>query len=513
MAEKYDEQRDKLVEAYISAADEEKRFDSPKIKEITRIILENQVNHFCETKGYTTEQITKSLLNENGVLNEVGTPGSTIAVADIAQFGEIYLPIAAKVIPSLVINNMVGVQPMTQPNGFVYAMRAFHTRSPYDEAQDAGNVYAARGATYSKLQIITVADATNITANTNWIQTATDGTNVADAFVLYKEGNNLLVKTNYGTTGYNRYFVAGDSIDTNTQAAQAYAAEETTVTAVYTPEIAQAAGIFKYYSGYGGSAAATTDQGQYQQNVGQVQIRVERTAVTAKTRQLFAEYPIEAEQDLRAIHKRDLRAELSEITAGEIVNEINKEFIDDINTAAAAGGNTTFDMETADARWEIEKYRSLWVRVTRAANQIAQDTRLGPGNYIIASPDVCTALSQLDGFAAAPAQGTFGSISRIGGDWYVGRIGGTMDLYRDMFATSDYISVGRKGANEWDAGTFFLPYVPLQFIAGQTQENLQPKMKFMTRYGKVANVLQTDNTVADKRYYRKITVQNLFTAL
>jgi hypothetical protein len=141
-------------------------------------------------------------------------------------------------------------------------------------------------------------------------------------------------------------------------------------------------------------------------------------------------------------------------------------------------------------------------------------TRLGPGNYIIASPDVVTALTQLDGFIAAPAPGPMGNISKIGGDWYVGKIGGMFDVYRDMFATTNYASVGRKGSNEWDAGLFFLPYVPLQFIAGQTPDNLQPKIKFMTRYGKVANVLRNSSSqVADARYYRYITVNNLFANL
>jgi len=504
-----------LIEAYITAAEKTMAPESApdtrmnkKVRKITEVILENQINQFCEVSKKSESALFEQILGKNGIMNEDTAPTASVADADIAKFAEIYLPIAAKVIPSLVINNMVGVQPMTQPNGYVYAMRSFYTRSPYATLQDA------RGMTYSKTQILNVASATSIAVGSGncWIANAAG----AVGYVVYKEGTLLLVKVADADT----LFAAADAITIGSSSSTTYSTADTTVSAIYLNEIAQAAGIFKYYSGYTnagtaeGSAAFSTDQGEYAQNVGEIQIRVEREAVEAKTRQLFAEYPIEAEQDLRAIHKRDLRAELSEITAGEIVNEINKEFIDNIKTAAQIGGTTTFDMESADGRWEIEKYRSLWVRVSRGANQIAQATRLGPGNYIIASPDVCTALSQLDGFCAAPPKGTFGNISPIGGDWYVGRIGGTMDLYRDMFATTDYISVGRKGANEWDAGLFFLPYIPLQFIAGQSTENLQPKLKFMTRYGKVANVLRASSSqVADARYYRYINVSNLFTNL
>jgi len=500
------DKRKDIVKAYIKAveAEDNTAFANSRVKHITEVVLENQIDHYIETSGKTFDYIANQILGEDGTLNETAA-GSSFADADVAKFAEIYLPIAAKVIPSLVINNMVGVQPMTQPNGFVYAMRAFHAKSPYAESTDM------RGMRYTNTQILNFATATSLAVGSGncWF-IASSG---AKGYCVHKEGTLALVKISDEDTP----FAAGDTATIGSSSSVTYSTADLTVLSIYNNEIAQAAGLFKYFSGYTnsgsaeGSAAFSTDQGQYPQNVSEVQIRVEREAVEAKTRQLYAEYPIEAEQDLRAIHKRDLRAELSEITAGEIVNEINSEFIANIKTAAQIGGSTTFDMESADGRWEIEKFRSLWVRVTRGANQIAQATRLGPGNFIVASPDVCTALSQLDGFAAAPPKGAFGGMSPIGGDWYVGKIGGTMDVYRDMFATTDYISVGRKGSNEWDAGLFFLPYIPLQFIAGQTPDNLQPKLKFLTRYGKVANVLRASSSqVADSRYYRYIAVQNLF---
>ena len=509
MAEKT--KRQKLVESYITAANEEVPFQNKRIKRITETILHNQLDEFETASGKTADMVADQIMNEDGA-------ATNIADADVAKFGEIYLPIAAKVIPSLVINNMVGVQPMTQPNGFVYAMRASYSTSPY------ASTAVTRGVKYSNSQILNLANGvgtmTDITAGTSYLTASAKVSGTIDTLayglVIYKEESLVLVKTYPGTsaaahagasgTDLFANFLAADVVDANDTALQAYAVAQFTVSAIYKNELAQAAGIFKNYSG-----SVSTDAGMYAQDAGETTIRVERTSVEAKTRQLFAEYPIEAEQDLRAIHKRDLRAELSEITAGEIVNEISKEFIEDINTAAAVGGSSTFDMESADGRWEIEKFRNMYTRITKNANDIAMDTRLGPGNYIITSSNVTTALTQLDGFEAAPVQGGgMGGMSRIGGDWYVGRIAGMYDVYRDMFATSDYVTVGRKGANEWDAGLFFLPYVPLQFIAGQTQENLQPKMKFMTRYGKVTNVLNATENVADPRYYRSISVDNLF---
>jgi len=305
--------KQKLVESYILAESESGKIKNDPIEKITKIVIENQINDFCSTRNISAEKICEQILTETAA-------GSTMADSDVAKFAEIYLPIAAKVIPSLVINNMVGVQPMTQPNGFVYAMRAFYSRSPYAQLTDG------RGMRYTNTQILNVASATGIAVGSGncWIINAAG----AKGYVVYKEGSLLLVKVSDEDT----LFAAADGIDIGSSSALTYSAADTTVSAVYNNEIAQAAGIFKYYSGYTnegtaeGNAAFSTDQGQYPENPGEVQIRVERETVEAKTRQLFAEYPIEAEQDLRAIHKRDLRAELSEITAGEIVNEINKEF-------------------------------------------------------------------------------------------------------------------------------------------------------------------------------------------
>jgi len=505
--------KDVIIDSYIESLSEDKLFSNERIKETTRIILENQFNDFVETTKISPNRIAAQLVDkevlESAGLTEVASSyssqGTEAAAGDIARFGEIYMPIAAKVIPSLVINNMVGVQPMTQPNGFVYAMRAFYGTGPYDSTSDRqGAKYPGSSAAIGDTQIIKVASATGISKGSYLI----DSGDAVEALVLHIEDTLIVVKHLKASV-----FAVSDSIEIQSAADQTYSGEDTTISAVYTNEIAQSQGLFKYYSGYSGTSAYTTDQGMYATDVGQVNIKIERSTVEAKTRQLFAEYPIEAEQDLRAIHKRDLRAELSELTAGTIVNEIAKEFIDEIDAGADSGGSTTVSYASdLDGRWESEKFRSLFTRLVKLSNDIAIDTRLGPGNFIIASSGVTTALSQLDGFSAHPLpnQATFNNISKIGADWYVGNIAGMFDVYRDIWATTEYAVVGRKGPNEWDAGVFFLPYVPLQFFAGVTQENLQPKMKFMSRYGKIGHILRTNNDVADSRYYRKLTVSDMW---
>ena len=54
---------------------------------------------------------------------------------------------------------------------------------------------------------------------------------------------------------------------------------------------------------------------------------IEKTSVTARTRQLRADYSLELAQDLRTIHGLDAENELSNILSTEIISEINREVV------------------------------------------------------------------------------------------------------------------------------------------------------------------------------------------
>jgi hypothetical protein len=94
-----------------------------------------------------------------------------------------------------------------------------------------------------------------------------------------------------------------------------------------------------------------------------------------------------------------------------------------------------------------------------------------------------------------------------------------MRVYIDPYTTGNYMTIGYKGANAFDAGLFYCPYVPLQMVRAVDQNSFQPKIGFKTRYGMVANpfaggadaadpalgVLREDSNV----YYRRVLVNNL----
>ena len=249
---------------------------------------------------------------------------------------------------------------------------------------------------------------------------------------------------------------------------------------------------------------------------------IEKQSVVAKSRALKAEYSLELAQDLKAIHGLDAETELANILSTEILAEINREVVRTVNTQAVLGAQQAsisakgvFDLTAdADGRWSAEKFKGLVIQLDREANAIAKATRRGKGNIVICSSDVATALAasgQLDYQVGA------GLSVDDTGNTFAGTLNGKMKVYIDPYATTDYITVGYKGANAYDAGVFYCPYVPLQMVKAVGEADFQPKIGFKTRYGMAANPFVTDanggagvqSSAGKNDYYRIMRVDNL----
>jgi hypothetical protein len=269
------------------------------------------------------------------------------------------------------------------------------------------------------------------------------------------------------------------------------------------------------------STAAAEALGNTGNDFAEMGFSIEKQSVVAKSRALKAEYSLELAQDLKAIHGLDAETELANILSTEILAEINREVIRTVNTQAVLGAQQAsiankgvFDLTSdADGRWSAEKFKGLVIQLDREANEIAKTTRRGKGNIVICSSDVATALAasgQLDYQVGAGLQ------VDDTGNTFAGTLNGKMKVYIDPYASIDYITVGYKGANAYDAGVFYCPYVPLQMVKAVGENDFQPKIGFKTRYGMAANPFVSPAgeqniaaTAGVNTYYRIMRVDNL----
>ena len=271
-----------------------------------------------------------------------------------------------------------------------------------------------------------------------------------------------------------------------------------------------------------GTGLATADA-ESDANFNEMAFSIEKVSVTAKSRQLKAEYTAELAQDLKAVHGLDAETELANILQSEILVEINRELVRTIYTNAvlgAAGTATpgTFDLDVdANGRWSVEKFKGLMFQIEQEANAIAKGTRRGKGNMVICSSDVASALQMAGVLDYTPALNSNALDVDDTGNTFAGVLNGRYRVYIDPYAGANYMVVGYKGSSSFDAGIFYCPYVPLQMVRAVGENSFQPKIGFKTRYGMVSNPFSAGAsqgngalTVDSNVYYRRVTVSNLF---
>ena len=396
--------------------------------------------------------------NEEAMLTEAAPTNNT---ANAANWNPVLIALVRRAMPNLMAYDMCGVQPMSGPTGLIFAMKSTY------ETTKAG-VSAGDEAFFDEAAVGFSGDSA----------TTGNGTAGPSGLVGLADGN------------------ADSSIDN--ERSGPYAGDP------YTTAEAEALGST------GGEAFA------------EMGFTIEKATVTAKSRALKAEYSLELAQDLKAIHGLDAETELANILSTEIMAEINREVIRTVNSQAktgAATGNTAlngvFNLQTdADGRWSVEKFKGLILQIERESNIIAKETRRGKGNFIICSSDVASSIVAAGMMDYTPAMNTTLAVDDTG-NTFAGTINGRTRVYIDPYAGVDYVTVGYKGTNPYDAGLFYCPYVPLTMVRAVGEETFQPKIGFKTRYGMASNpfVGATPSsglaTMKTNQYYRIFRVDNI----
>jgi hypothetical protein len=422
-------------------------------------------------KRAVTAQILENTENalredmQNGVSQQLLGEAPTNVAGNVSNFDPVLISLVRRSMPNLIAYDICGVQPMTGPTGLIFAMRSRYANSTAlgDEAfyNEANTGHASRlGATVNAANV-GAASATAVGANT--VGTAPGSSN------------------NAGNSTYN-----------------------------YTMGLLLGAG-----EKLGDSGFIFPEMG----------FSIEKVTVSAKTRALKAEYTLELAQDLKAIHGLDAETELSNILSGEILAEINREVVRTIIITAERGateGTTTsgiFDLDTdSNGRWSVEKFKGLLFQIERECNQIAKQTRRGKGNIIICSADVASALQMAGVLDYAPALNSNNLNVDDTGNTFAGVLNGRIKVYIDPYAGTNFLVVGYKGSNAFDAGFFYCPYVPLQMVRAVDPTSFQPKIGFKTRYGMAPNPFAKGTATADatatleqdsNKYYRRVLVNNL----
>ena len=233
----------------------------------------------------------------------------------------------------------------------------------------------------------------------------------------------------------------------------------------------------------------------------EIDIKVDSIAVTAQTKKLKAKWSPELGQDLNAYHNLDAEVELTSILSEHVALEIDQEILNDLVKGATAstkywsrrpgkfvnrdtGASITSVGAPPDFTGNVSMwYETLIETINDVSAQIHRKTLRGGANFLVTSPEVANILEFTSGFRADVSMEDLkgGSVGAV----KAGSLSKKWDLYVDPYFPRNLILVGRRGKAFLESGYVYAPYVPLMItptIFGT--EDFVPRKGLMTRYAK-----------------------------
>jgi len=441
--------------------------------------------------------------------------------ANIADFTRFALPLIRKSYPKLIADNLVGVQPMSQPASLIFYIRYRYALTKGQTVagtqimrQNTAQSYARQNGwaldPYYSSQEVKGEDATIGAANDTVTATLAHrpvlaGTVVVEAFATEADASPNCddavpcLRVSFDADGNPDAVLIGDcadfttaiTVDTATAGATAF---NHTTGAV---SITLNAGQFP-----AGAVARVNYEYDLEANPFQpeVTLSIDSDSVAAITRKLKTSWSLEAAQDLKAVHNVDAEQTLTDLMADEMVAEIDREIINDLIIASAIRADHNFATAAGASVNFTDRNIALLYKVLEVANIIHRTTLRGPANWAVMSSDICSKFEQLNDFRASDAFTTEGVDIGL---MNIGTIQNKMRIYKDPLFPNCKILMGFKGSSVLDAGYFYAPYIPLLSTPTVLDPNsFTPNKGIMTRYGKK---LIEDGGL----YYATVNVSNL----
>ena len=493
------------------------------------------------------ENQAKQLLNETSQTG--GTATFTAGTGE--QWAGVALPLVRKVFGQISSKEFVSVQPMNLPSGLVFYLDFQYGGSgganklPFNIGDsmygdqggntpfgntNTGGLYGAGRFGYSINNTSSVT-AINATASANWFTDFNaDGayTSSFTSYSVYSIPTSSL-GDNYDAKAIRGFYISGSG-------------DADITSADILPAFTKIDGgnlEFVALSGLGSGSAANVatvfftlqpvdnKRGDFEQgntdlnsnnttiSIPEINVKLQSSAIVAKTRKLKAVWTPEFAQDLNAYHALDAEAELTSVMSEYIALEIDLEILDMLIDSAAAGTeywtaennksldgtqylNTNLGFYNSQGQW----FQTLGTKMQKLSNIIHQKTLRGGANFMILSPSVATVLESIPGFAST-SDGDAAKSKYAFGVQKSGQLNNRYDVYKNPYMTENVILMGYRGGQFLEAGAVFAPYIPLIMTPlVYDPDTFVPRKGLLTRYAK---------KMVRPEFYGKIYVSGLNT--
>lgn len=395
----------------------------------------------------------------------------TTKVVNLGNFVDYGFGVITAIMPALVANEVVSVQPLKGRSGEVFFLdfkygskkgainkgdsmisattgaNADTTYTSQEVAQEeVGKLEQSSGAATSEFNL----SYTPVTPGTVKIS--------AGSFELADDG-----KGNIVTASGTSKLVAGDGsvID------YATGAVKLSFTAVDAEATLSAGYNFSYGNMDVGGNIPTAD------------IDLTSTTISTVTRSLSARWLFDAAFELQQVHGINADEEIATAMAAEVRHEIDGEILNDLFNQAKAG-NTVFTWsKTAPTGVAYVDYKDTFVdTLIQMSNAIFSDTKRAEGNFIVAGINVSSIIESLGG----RFQPITDSVKA--GPHVIGTLDGRWKVIKNPFYDADSFIVGYKGTSYLEGGYIYAPFLPLFTTPTVMLDDFVNRKGVRTIYGK-----------------------------
>ena len=561
-------------------------------KAVTAAMMDNQYN-LAKSRGFMNKNLNESTAMNTSVFGpKYGTSGGTLHSGDNFAPGDFrnpvaFMPVIRRTFPSLIANEVVGVQPMPNSTTYAVAVRYKYLRganAPADSSvhhihtnngkgEEGGNGYDSEGirgiqskysydSTNNVINIVDVDGFPKSLPVASVIPTKNDkGEDKFTAVISPVVDQILGAKVSWGQGIVNQ--------DTPDKALQAAQKKISAVFEKYNITTGYYVGMSQTDAPYG-QLSATNDELGFQRvdtrftgavnnelarplAGGRWQFRPEDTGVgawvqsyeatasmartafdfsriviNAVTRKIATTWTPELEEDLRNNSGIDVNEQAVTMLTYELTAEIDREcHVRMLYQALYNNEWSIWKGENADARWHGERAHALYLACLKQSMRMEARNHRGPANFLIVSPDVAAALEGLNLFQPFPADVNLSTnslavskIGTLGGNRFTVYVDHKSPIYdKDdygygydyMFDSAgttqkgmpNYILLGYKGADAFDAGIIFCPYIPMMMHSATDPWSFTTQVGLSTRYA------IADNIFGAHLYYHVIIVEGL----
>ena len=470
----------------------------------TMLVLENSYKKMVSDGSIPAGWLQENVLKED-TLTEA--PQTSSAVGDYV-IPKVMFPVIRRVMPELIANKLVSVQPLQQPTGVIYYITYRYSDSKSNvEAGDefSGNPYQTDPAystfyTSEKLGPITKGlgqdevEAKKIALNgVKFLGTDADKPTTYKRIEILNRTNHRGLLAKYVKAVSNTIEFWSDDgqqkLATLNLTTGEITFEEATFTILGGTLEKDVFTVFVVYNQEGTS------------HIPEMEFDIDHMDVATTSRKLKVRWTKEAEQDMNAYHKIDVEQELVKVAAVQTNYEIDRQImnaIDDIVISQLTGEFDWADDElNGTAGNYLDRHRALAQRMYQYCTKVAMYNRLAPADWAVCSPQVAAALQMLPDWKA-------GEISHNKSTFYnAGSLGnGTVAIYCDPNRMNNDITLGYKAKDStYGAGIVYSPYANWMSATIVNPDNFNNVRGTFSRYGITATPRAEFN-------YARVTLDN-----